>query len=115
MTFHHSRYGAVDPLNPEAAARCDRGGEIRKRSELQREMIWAGNRLVWNGCLVCAQHIDPPNPQDRIYHFQADPMPVKEPRPDIDAPAPIEPVDGEVLLTDDLLWITTDDGEGIVT
>lgn len=115
MTFHHSRYGAVDPQDPEAAARCDRGGEIRKRSELQREMIWANNRLVWNGFWVCAQHMDPPHPQDRTYRFRADPMPVKEPKPDIDAPEPAEPFDGEVLVTEDLVWIATDDDEGITT
>ena len=84
MTFHHSRYGAVDALNPEAAGRCDRGGEIRKRSELLKEMAWRGDSLVWTGFLCCAQHIDPPHPQDRTKRLRADPVPVEDPRPNID-------------------------------
>jgi hypothetical protein len=80
-----SRYGAVDRLAPEAAGRCDRGGEIRKRSELMAEVRWSGNRLVPTGFLCCAEHIDPPQPQDRIFILTADPVPVSQPRPDIDA------------------------------
>lgn len=79
-----SKYGTVDRRNPEAAGRCDRGGEIRKRSELQKEMVWAGNTLVWNGFYVCDKHRDPPHPQDRVVRLKPDPMPIRDPRPQID-------------------------------
>lgn len=87
-----SKYGAVDPANPEAAARCDRGGEIRKHHELKKEMVWRGDRLVWNGFLCCAQHIDQPQPQDRAKKLRADPVPVQMPRVNIDAPTPVGPI-----------------------
>jgi hypothetical protein len=95
-----SQYGAVDPSNPEAAARCDRGGEIRKRSELLREMVWRGDRLVWNGFLCCARHIDKPQDQDRPKRLRADPVPVPEPRVNIDA-APLVTVSDPPPLPDE--------------
>lgn len=76
-----SQYGHVDPSNPEAAGRCDRGGEVRKRSELRREMIYAGGQLVWNGFLCCDQHRDRPQPQEALLVLKADPVPVLQPRP----------------------------------
>jgi hypothetical protein len=76
-----SQYGGVDPTNPEAAARCDRGGEVRRRSELKAEMIFAGGRLVPNGFLCCDQHIDRPFPQDALLVLPADPVPVIPSRP----------------------------------
>ena len=100
-----SRYGGVSRLDPEAAARCDRGGEIRRRSELIPEMRWAGARLVPTGFLCCARHLDPPHPQDRMIVLEADPQPVVQPRFDVDAAAPgaqVLPVwvdeDGALLL-----------------
>ena len=79
-----SCYGDVDPGNPEAAGICDRGGEVRKRHELKPEMEWRGNRLVANGFLVCLHHMDKPQPQDRPRILPADPVPVRNPRPDLD-------------------------------
>lgn len=79
-----SRYGAVDPGNPEAAGRCARGGEIRKRSQLRKQMAWRGDRQVWTGLWVCAEHMDEPHPQDRVKKLRADPVPVPDPLPNID-------------------------------
>lgn len=78
------RYSCVDPQNPRAAGVCDRGGEVRRHSELRREMRWAGNRLVPTGFLCCAQHIDMPHPQDRVLILPPDPVPVRDPRPMLD-------------------------------
>jgi len=90
-----SRYGAIDRWNPEASARCDRGGEIRKRSDLHPEMMWVGDRLAPNGFLVCDHHRDIPNPQNRLYVLKPDPVPVKNPRPDrAMTPLPIVMDDG---------------------
>lgn len=100
-----SRYGLVSRRDPEGAARCDRGGEIRRRSELIAEMRWSGSRLVPTGFLCCARHLDVPHPQDRILVLEVDPPGVAQARPNIDAEAPgatVDPVllaeDGEVLL-----------------
>ena len=80
-----SKYPTVDRTNPEAAGRCDRGGELRKHSELKKEMIFAGNRLVWNGMLVCDKHRDPPQQQDRVVILPPDPRPIDLPRPVLEA------------------------------
>jgi hypothetical protein len=80
MAFR-SRYGFVDATNPRAAGVCDRGGEIRKLSELRPQMRWAGDRLVATGWLVCRDHMDVPNAQDRVRRPRADPVPVSDPRP----------------------------------
>lgn len=78
-----SKYGRVNRMDPEAAAVCDRGGEVRKRSQLMVEMRWAGDRLVPTGFLCCSDHIDRPHPQDRTPPTYGDPQPVSNPRPDI--------------------------------
>lgn len=108
-----SRYGAVNRLAPEAAARCDRGGEIRRRSELMPEMRWAGGRLVPTGFLCCRWHIDPPHPQDRLVVLQPDPVPVVGPRIDIDVLAAAEA--GVVrLLTEGGETLVTEGGEVLI-
>lgn len=84
-----SCYGVVDPTNPEAAGICDRGGEVRKRRELHEEMEYRGDQLVWNGFLVCDHHRDRPQPQDRPKRLPADPVPVRQPRPDRDFVQPL--------------------------
>jgi len=78
-------YPYVDLNNPQPRGRCDRGGEIRPLNELRKEMVWVGERLQWNGWLVCDRHRDPPHPQDKPEVLPPDPVPVENPRPDIDA------------------------------
>jgi hypothetical protein len=93
------RYSCVDPRDPRAAGVCDRGGEVRRRSELRPEMRWAGNRLVETGFLVCAQHIDRPHPQDRVLILKPDPVPIRDPRPMTEMPPPIgDQVDYNFIL-----------------
>ena len=84
MSQRRGRYGAVNRSNPEAFGICDRGGEARKLSALRWEMRWDGNRLVKTGFRCCADHIDPPHPQDRIPPVYGDPQPVPNPRPPLD-------------------------------
>jgi hypothetical protein len=81
MSVPRGKYGAVNPRDPEAYGVCDRGGEVRKLSELLWEMRWAGDRLVRNGFRCCAHHIDAPHPQDRKRPVYGDPQPVPNPRP----------------------------------
>ncbi len=87
MRSGSSRYRCVDPNNPEAAAVCDRGGEVVRRSELRPEMRWSGDRLVPTGFLVCDRHRDRPNPQERARRPRPDPEPVRDPRPMAGTPA----------------------------
>lgn len=100
-----SRYGAVNRRAPEAAAVCDRGGEVVKRSALIPEMRWAGQRLVPTGFLCCARHIDRPHPQDYGLVLQPDPVPVRQPRPMVDVmavtPNPVLTNDYGLILYDD--------------
>ncbi len=84
-----SCYGVVDPNDSEAAGVCDRGGEVRKRRELRPELAYRGDRLVETGFLVCDHHRDVPQPQDRARHLPADPVPVRQPRPDYDFQQPL--------------------------
>lgn len=78
------KYGRIDPRNPQAAGVCDRGGEVRKLSELMWEMRWAGDKLERTGFRCCRYHIDPPHPQDRTPPICDDPQPVRDPRPELD-------------------------------
>ena len=80
----YGRYGAVNRRDPQAAGVCDRGGEVRKLTELAWEMRWAGDKLVRTGFRCCAQHIDPPHPQDRTPPIVGDPKVVPDPRPEVD-------------------------------
>jgi hypothetical protein len=115
--IRRSKYGRVDPRNPEAAGRCDRGGEIRKRSELIPEMAWRGDVLRPNGFLVCRFHIDQPQDQDRAKILRCDPVPVDDPRVNIDAqpvpPAP--PPGGDLVLTEGGGALLTEDGGHVLT
>lgn len=115
-----SRYGCVDPLNPEAAGRCDRGGEIRRLSELGDEMRWVGNRLVATGLRICAEHRDLPQPQDRVPRLRPDPVPVRDPRPVRESwgtvgatpnPPPPPPTGAEDSILDDTFILDESDTE----
>ena len=75
-------YFHVNPSDPKAAGRCDRGGEIRQRDELFPQMEWRGNRLSDTGLRVCAHHMDEPQQQSRPKPVKPDPRPVHDPRPD---------------------------------
>lgn len=89
----HSRYGYVDRCNPQAAGVCDRGGETRPLHELKWEVHWAGDRLVRNGLRVCAQHMDRPNPRERLVRIRPETT-VRDPRP----PEPLPPTDAYPML-----------------
>jgi hypothetical protein len=108
MSSKFGKYGWINRNNPEAAGVCDRGGEIRKRSELMAEMMYAGNRLVPNGFLCCRFHIDKPNPQSRPYDLRPDPVPVVNPRPDLDA-ATLRPTAGLPIASTSRLVSSSND------
>ena len=64
----------VSTRSPEAFAVCDRGGEWVNRSDLMKQMYWAGSSLVWTGLLICRRHLDEPNPQLRTIILPPDPV-----------------------------------------
>ena len=99
-----SRYLCLDPSAPEAAGRCDRGGEVVPLSELAPQMRWAGDRLVATGWLVCPRHMDTPNAQDRPPPVSRDPDPVSDPRPLFDGPLAV--ADGALLGVDFVLGLS---------
>lgn len=103
-TTRSTFYQCVDPTNPQAAGVCDRGGEVRPLRDLMKEMVYAGNRLKWNGFLCCSVHIDKPNPQDRVVLLPPDPPTLPNPRPYIPM-VPLLPV-----LTDENGNAITEDG-----
>jgi hypothetical protein len=80
-----SKYGAIDQENPEPRGRCDRGGEIRKLSELKPEYEYRGLELRPNGFLCCDQHRDKPHPPWIRPKSGPDPEPVDNPRPHLEA------------------------------
>lgn len=84
MTFIYSRGVRINRNDPQPLGRCDRGGHICMLDDLKPEMIYAGDRLVPNGFLVCDRHRDPPHPQSQKKVLYPDPVPVWKPRPDFD-------------------------------
>lgn len=78
---------AVDPSNPEAWGVCDRCTKVRPFRELQKQMEYSGDSLTWIGLLVCPEHLDRPQPQNRTRHLFPDPVPINNPRADQAAPA----------------------------
>lgn len=73
---------SLNARSPRAQAVCDFGGEWVSRHELRKQMEWNGTALVWTGQLVCAKHYDKPQPQLRTIRLPADPVPIKNPRPE---------------------------------
>jgi hypothetical protein len=49
-------------------------------------MAWQGNALVWTGAYVGKPYVDKPNQQGMSPKLPADPIPVPQPRPDMDGP-----------------------------
>lgn len=79
MSRHHP---AVDPSNPEAWGVCDRCTKVMPYREMQKQMEYSGDSLIWIGLLVCAKHLDKPQPQNRTRRAIVDPIPIQNPRPD---------------------------------
>lgn len=73
----------ADPENPRARGMCDRCSQVVFHDQLQWQMEYRGNKLMRTGVLVCPRCIDKPQPQDRTVILQPDPVPVKDPRPEM--------------------------------
>ena len=72
-------------LNPNAKGQCDTCGFWFQRSILSSQYQWAGASLLDTGSLVCRSCEDIPQQQYRSIILPADPLPVVDARPSLDA------------------------------
>ena len=86
MLINNIRGKFVKKGSFEPVGVCDRSGFWFSKSDLVKEYIWSGDKLVWNGLIVGRPFLDKPNEQLRTPVLKDDPKPVKEPRP-----APYDP------------------------
>ncbi len=82
------KWTKITPQNPRAIAVCDYSGMFCRHADLQKQMEYRGNNLVWNGFLVNPKFVDKPNAQMLTPILMPDPIPVNMPRPDTALPPP---------------------------
>lgn len=75
---HRGSYVRVG--STEAVGVCDYSGFWFSVSDLHKQMVWRGNRLVWNGFMVGTPFLDIPNEQSRPPLVSNDPQAVINPR-----------------------------------
>lgn len=76
-------FATLDPRHPAAWGICDRCGQRYDLRDLTFQYEWAGVGLQNLRILVCRRKcLDIPNEQLRAYAVPADPLPVRNPRPD---------------------------------
>lgn len=73
----------IDPENPVSVAICDGCRFEWTRDKLQWQYQWGGTHLYNTHFLVCPRCLDVPQEQLRNPDLTADPLPVRDPRPDI--------------------------------
>lgn len=99
----HPKNAEVDPDNPKAWGSCDRCGMIWQLDQLTWQYAYQGSSFPINtNFLVCPKHLDPLNPQDMPYILPPDPPPVFNARP-------------EPYMLDETSWLSTQDGDVILT
>lgn len=100
----------INPSHPQAIAVCDRCGFQYNHVDLSWQMEWAGTRLINKNLLVCKTCMDTPAPFLRTYVLPADPVPIKDPRPQ-----DMTDARNNFLVTEGGTVIEDDSGDGIVT
>jgi len=81
MTYRpKGKYVAINENSPAALGVCDYSGFTFKREDLEKQMEWRGNALVWTGYMVGRPFLDEPNEQLRPPILPPDPIPVQNPR-----------------------------------
>lgn len=98
----------IDPENPISVAICDGCGFEWLRTKLQWQYQWAGNELINRKLLHCPLCLDVPNEQLRNPNLKADPVPVKNPRPD-------QKNDVDDIMTEGLDFLDTESDDYITT
>lgn len=75
----------INARSPEAWGTCDSCGFVYNLRTLRWQYEYAGNRLVNQRFLVCRKCEYEPNPQLRADPIQADPPPLQDVRPNLNA------------------------------
>ena len=92
----------VNPRSPRAFAICDRCGQRTNHEALAWQFEWRGRNLQNLKLLVCRSCTDIPQQQMRAYSPPPDPVPIRNPRPDMSAPAPTQLyVESGGIMTDE--------------
>ena len=68
--------------NPVAHAICDRCGFRYNHPRLSWQFEYSGNQLINQRLLVCRTCLDVPQPQLKSRYVPADPLPIRDPRPE---------------------------------
>lgn len=97
MSLRVPGHARINPSAPTAIGVCDRDGFQYNHSDLQWQFEWRGAELVNIGILVCPACLDVPAQWLRPIVLGPDPIPIRNPRPELDAtvqemgpvPAPI--------------------------
>jgi hypothetical protein len=72
----------TNPQNPRAFAVCDRCGMWYNHYKQQFQHEWQGTKLQNLNLLVCQSCLDIPQPQLKARILPADPVPIRNPRPE---------------------------------
>lgn len=79
----------IDARRPRARGTCDRCGTVYSHSALSWQYQWAGSGLQNLRILVCQPCKDIPNAQLRNTILPPDPVPIRNPRPNLESdPSP---------------------------
>ena len=107
----HGR-AVIDAGNPSRAGLCDRCGFLFLLKDLRPQYLWAGQKLVDTGYLVCECCLDEPAPFERAIVLPPDPPPALLVRPNgsINDDTPGITVDNTSIDVSNLS-ITVDDTE----
>ena len=97
MSMRVPGHAHINPRSPEAIGVCDDCGFQYNHNVLQWQYAWRGNELVNLNQLVCPSCVDIPAEFLRPIILGPDPIPIRFPRPELDAtvqemgpvPAPI--------------------------
>src|SRR6516162_9261520 len=84
------RIRSISARRPRAFGVCDRCGFQYTHSTLRWQMEWSGSSLRNLRILVCKECLDIPNPQLRVYVPGPDPLPIQNPRPELDRGPPMQ-------------------------
>ena len=73
----------TNPANPRAFAVCDRCQFLYNHDKLKWQYQWQGTQLTNLRILVCSTCCDEPQPQLKARLMPPDPVPIRDPRPDM--------------------------------
>lgn len=89
---YHGR-ARISASRPQALAICERCGFLTNLVRLRYQFDWAGPQMVNRRRRVCSTCYDEPQEQLRTTLISADPVPVKDPRPErYVSPIPSPPI-----------------------